>query len=104
MPGSFLAPTLPYLLIPSVALYAAARTLGIVIPTWVLPAAFIVSVPFALSTYSYWSHRRAARRALANGAVLVPEVESKDPFGLGLDILKRAGRDWESRYNGAGSL
>lgn len=101
---AFLVPRLPYLLIPSLVVYVAGRALrsyaNIAVPAWLLFVTYIFSWPIALVAYARWLQWRLARKAAANGAVLMPLIESKDPFGLGLDIMRKVDRDRDRRCGG----
>lgn len=106
-PGiAFLAPTLPYLLVPPALVYLADRLLrsavDVTLPSLVLFAAYVVSLPLAIVTNTYWYQSRVAQRAAAAGAVMPPAIESKKL--LGLDILQQSVRDWDSHYNGTESF
>lgn len=102
-PGiAFLAPRLPYMLLPPAVVYIAARALALFVhinlPSWVLISAYIFSWPITIVTNVHWHQHRAKANAAAAGAVLPPTIESKVP--LGFDLMRQAARDWEAHYNG----
>lgn len=103
-PGiAFLAPTVPYLLIPPALVYVADRLLrsavDVTVPSLVLFVAYVMSLPLAIATKTYWHQSRIAQRAAAAGAVMPPPIESKKIAGL--DVMLQAVKDWDTHYNGA---
>lgn len=102
----FLAPRVPYLLVPPAAVYVVDRLLklhaNVAVPSWVLAAAYIVSWPAAVALIDYWYTTTVARRAAATGAVMPPKIKSTR--FLGLDIMQQMAKDRASHWSGTECL
>lgn len=94
---------LPHLLLPPAIVYGAQKVaqyqFDIILPTWVLIVASVLSLPLSLTLRILLVDLKQSRGAAAHGAVLPPQVPDRSLGGM--HLLSRILDNVKNGYPGA---